>query len=248
MKSKQSGFTLVEISIVLIIVGLLLGGVLKGQELITSGKAKALYADRAAIQTAYNTYNDRFRAVPGDDSSASRRFSGLACGVAGATASAAAQTCINGNGNGLIDPYGYEGDSASSVPALTADPVAGVSRENYKFWQHVRVAQLIKIEGSQSDAGAPNAIFSPPLNATSGRIAINSVRPYFGQQESALYFITTNVPGNVATAVDGANDDGFTNRGGIRSVNNGTAASPNTNAAGLTYGAGVAATMSTNLL
>ena len=43
--SKQSGFTLVEIAIVLVIIGLLLGGVLKGQELITSSKAKALDND-----------------------------------------------------------------------------------------------------------------------------------------------------------------------------------------------------------
>jgi len=63
MKSKQSGFTLVEIAIVLVIVGLLLGGVLKGQELITSGKAKALYADKSAIQTAYNTYKQTFPPV-----------------------------------------------------------------------------------------------------------------------------------------------------------------------------------------
>ena len=70
MKSKQSGFTLVEIAIVLVIVGLLLGGVLKGQELINSSRAKSLYADKSAIQTAINTYQDRFRAVPGDDAAA----------------------------------------------------------------------------------------------------------------------------------------------------------------------------------
>ena len=257
MKSKQSGFTLVEIAIVLVIVGLLLGGVLKGQELITSGKAKALYADRAAIQTAYNTYNDRFRAVPGDDNAASNRFTGLACGVAGATASAVAQTCGNGNGNGLIAGLGGEGGTASTAPValLAADPATGAAGvgnaagETYKFWQHLRAAQLIKTEGSQTDVvGGANAIFAPPLNATNGRIAINSVRPYFGQQDSALYFISSNVPGNVATAVDGANDDGFTNRGGIRSANNGTLASPNTAAAGAIYGAAAAFNMSTNLL
>ena len=106
MKSKQSGFTLVEIAIVLVIVGLLLGGVLKGQELITSGKAKALYADKSAFQTAYNTYNDRYRAIAGDDGAASTRFSGQACGVAGAGASAvnggAGASCSNGDGSGAL--------------------------------------------------------------------------------------------------------------------------------------------------
>ena len=42
MKRNQSGFTLIEIAIVLVIIGLLLGGVLKGQELINSAKVKNL--------------------------------------------------------------------------------------------------------------------------------------------------------------------------------------------------------------
>lgn len=251
MKSKQSGFTLVEIAIVLVIVGLLLGGVLKGQELITSSKAKALFADKAAVQTAYNTYNDRFRAIPGDDAAASTRFSGLACGVAGATASAAAQTCTNGNGNGVILGLGAEGTTAATAPValLAADPAVGNVSEIYKFWQHLRAAQLIKTEGSQTDvAGTANAIFSPPLNGTSGRTAINTIRPYFGQQDSQIFFLQSNVPGNVATALDAANDDGFTNRGGIRAANNGTLASPNTAATGASYVNATVYTISANLL
>ena len=245
MKSKQSGFTLVEIAIVLVIVGLLLGGVLKGQELITSGKAKALYSDKTAIQTAFNTYSDRYRAVPGDDPTASTRFTGLACGVAGATASTVGATCINGNGNGVIVGQGLEGSTASTVPvvALTATPATGNSDENYKMWQHLRAAQLIQTEGT-----GPIAIFAPPANGTNGLIAVNSTRPYFGQQESALYFLTSNVPGNVATAVDAANDDGFTNRGGFRSANNGLVTTPNSDAAGVLYNQAGSFVMSTNLL
>ena len=252
MKSKQSGFTLVEIAIVLVIVGLLLGGVLKGQELITSGKAKSLFADKSAIQTAYNTYNDRFRAIPGDDGAASTRFSGLACGAAGATPSTVAATCKNGNGNGLINGVGTEGGTAvtTAVALPTTDPTSGVAAgEVFMFYQHLRAAQLIQTEGSQSDtATGPNAIFFPPTNATSGRTAINSVRSYFGQQDSLMYFIQSNVPGNVATALDAANDDGFTNRGGVRAANNGTLASPNSAPTGTGYVNGTTYTISTNLL
>ncbi len=255
MKSKQSGFTLVEIAIVLVIVGLLLGGVLKGQELITSSRAKALFADRAAIQTAFNTYNDRFRAVPGDDGAAAVRFSGLACGVAGAGASAinsgAGGGCTNGDGNGVIAGQGGQGGTAAAGPVavLAANPAAGGASENYKLWQHLRAAQLIKTEGSQSDVvGGVNAIFQPPRNASNGRIAVNTTRPYFGQQDSALYFLTSNVPGNVATALDAANDDGFTNRGGLRAANNGTLAAPNSDATGTIYAPAAAFIISTNLL
>ncbi len=52
MKHQQSGFTLVEIAIVLVIIGLLLGGVLKGQELINSAKAKSYAQDFRTIQSA----------------------------------------------------------------------------------------------------------------------------------------------------------------------------------------------------
>ena len=53
MKNNQSGFTLVEIAIVLVIIGLLLGGVLKGQELINSAKVKNLATDFRNIPTCY---------------------------------------------------------------------------------------------------------------------------------------------------------------------------------------------------
>ena len=242
MKSKQSGFTLVEIAIVLVIVGLLLGGVLKGQELITSGKAKALYADKSAIQTAYNTYNDRFRAIPGDDISASTRFSGLACGVAGQGASAAiVQTgvCKNGDGNGTL---GNLGQTARVTAASAAATVNGGDNEALKFWQHLRAAQLIKTEGT----GTGEAFYNP-TNATGGWTAINSGALYPGQQPSTLYFTQYAVPGNIGGALDAANDDGFTNRGGIRSVANGTANNPNTDTSGTAYGTGNVG-ISTNLL
>ena len=66
-RRAQSGFTLVEIAIVLVIIGLLLGGVLKGQELIENGRVKSAAADMNGISAAYNSYLDRYRRLPGDD-------------------------------------------------------------------------------------------------------------------------------------------------------------------------------------
>ena len=59
MKKQQSGFTLVEIAIVLVIIGLLLGGVLKGQELINSAKVKNLANDFRTIPTFVYAYQDK---------------------------------------------------------------------------------------------------------------------------------------------------------------------------------------------
>src|SRR5687767_6913359 len=81
----QKGFTLVEIAIVLVIIGLLLGGILKGQEMITQAKIKNTMADFTGISAAYHGYQDRYRAIPGDDTGAGR--------WSGATP---------GNGNGLV--------------------------------------------------------------------------------------------------------------------------------------------------
>src|SRR5665647_3444069 len=75
MKTRQSGFTLVEIAIVLVIIGLLLGGILKGQEMITQAKIKNVINDMNGITAAFNSYQDRYKALPGDDLNASSRWS-----------------------------------------------------------------------------------------------------------------------------------------------------------------------------
>ena len=77
MVRQQSGFTLVEMAVVLVIIGLLLGGVLKGQELINSAKAKSLVNDFRATATFLYGYQDRFRALPGDDAAADTHIGGV---------------------------------------------------------------------------------------------------------------------------------------------------------------------------
>ncbi len=64
--SKQQGFTLVEIAIVMVIIGLLLGAVLKGQNLINSARVRSMADQNSSVQAAYYGFIDRYRAVPGD--------------------------------------------------------------------------------------------------------------------------------------------------------------------------------------
>src|SRR5919205_2820897 len=94
MKSrhKAQGFTLVEIAIVLVIIGLLLGGILKGQEMITQAKIKNSIADFSGISAAYYGYQDRYRAIPGDDANANTRWA----------AAGALPAATSGNGNGVV--------------------------------------------------------------------------------------------------------------------------------------------------
>lgn len=72
---KQSGFTLIELAIVLVIIGLLLGGVLKGQELINSAKVKNMANDFKNIPIYIYGYQDKYKALPGDDASADAHVS-----------------------------------------------------------------------------------------------------------------------------------------------------------------------------
>ncbi len=87
---KQQGFTLVEIAIVLVIIGLLLGGILKGQELITSARVRNIADQNSGVQAAYYGFVDRFRQVPGDwpKENAKQAIPGVEHG---------------GNGNGRLD-------------------------------------------------------------------------------------------------------------------------------------------------
>ena len=89
-RSSQAGFTLVEIAIVLVIIGLLLGGVLKGQSLIDSARVKNIIQQSTSLTSAVNAYQDKFRALPGDDVQGTTH-------APGATA--------NGNGDGQITEY-----------------------------------------------------------------------------------------------------------------------------------------------
>src|SRR6195256_1766301 len=86
--STEGGFTLVEIAIVLVIIGLLLGGILKGQEMITQAKIKNIVNDFNGVTVAVTSYQDRYRSLPGDDQNATTRWTVQAPG--------------KGNGDGVI--------------------------------------------------------------------------------------------------------------------------------------------------
>lgn len=115
MKKQQSGFTLVEIAIVMVIIGLLLGGVLKGQEVITNARLKNITNDYNGVSAAIFSYQDRYRATPGDDAAADVHV-GVAVGD-------------NGNGNGNI--------------VGNLEELANNAQESRKVWLHLRAAGLV---------------------------------------------------------------------------------------------------------
>lgn len=141
---SQRGFTLVELSIVLVILGLLVGGVLSGQSLIHAAELRAVGTEYRQYQTALGAFRDKYIALPGDLPNAVS-FWGAAAGgqargydaacAAVTTAATGTETC-NGNGDGVI---GYDGYIASSVDS---------SYETFRVWQHLANAGLV--EGTYS--------------------------------------------------------------------------------------------------
>ena len=113
LQKKQKGFTLVEIAIVLVIVGLLIGGVLKGQEMITNAKLKRIESDNAGLAAAIFSYQDRYLQLPGDDNAADDRFDGFEA---------------VGDGNGSIDGHWLD---------------TTVDLETGKFWMMLRASGLV---------------------------------------------------------------------------------------------------------
>lgn len=83
-----AGFTLVEVAIVLVIIGLILGGVFKGQALIDNARVRSLSAEVSGIRTAWYSFQERYRSIPGDFSKSGTQIDSAA---------------LPGNGNGRVD-------------------------------------------------------------------------------------------------------------------------------------------------
>jgi prepilin-type N-terminal cleavage/methylation domain-containing protein len=171
---KQTGFTLVEIAIVLVIVGLLIGGVLKGQEMITNAKLKRIESDNAGIAAAMFSYQDRYLQLPGDDSGAGGRFSVYSIGAGAIT------TKANGGGDGTI---GTGKDWDAAVTAATAW-TAGSTEETLKFFGHLRAAGLVP--GGGEDGTRPTNAYGGQIGIQDGALGISGHVTIFGAIEGPI--------------------------------------------------------------
>lgn len=197
MKQKQSGFTLIEIAIVLVIIGLLLGGVLKGQELINSAKVKNLAGDFKNVPLFIYGYQDKFRALPGDDSLAASHVS--AAGITTMVAS----TPNGKQGNGLIQGY-WDSNTYTD--------------ESIVFWQHIRLAGLAAGSTTQLTADLTNDQ-DPylPQNAVGGRIGIESGSPTppIANLRGSYIVCSKNILGKFAKQLDTTLDNGVYDTGSV---------------------------------
>ncbi|MGC9046204.1 MAG: prepilin-type N-terminal cleavage/methylation domain-containing protein [Thermodesulfovibrio sp.] len=127
---NSKGFTLVELAIVLVIIGIIIGAVLKGQELINNAKIKRAYNQYREILAAFYTYYDKYGKYPGDDNTAQLRWPGS----------------TNGNNNGVIEGFEFNCN-------------AGATTETCQAWLHMRLANILTGATDNNGTKNPSNIY-----------------------------------------------------------------------------------------
>jgi len=186
--NRQRGFTLIEIAIVLVIIGLLLGGVLKGQELITSARVRNLISQQDGVKAAFFGFLDRYRAYPGDYNQAVANIPGCAA-------------CQNGNNNGQI--------TANTVAGATID-------EQIAVWEHLSRAGFIN--GSYTYAAAPETTSSAPTNPFGRYLQMIYDNVYDPPASAVRHNLKTGnqIPSDILAEIDRKIDDGSATAGSFR--------------------------------
>jgi len=199
----EGGFTLVELAVVMIIIGLLIGGVLKGQELIANAQITATASAVKGIDAAATTFRDSFAALPGDISNPATRLTN--CGAA---------------------PCSNAGDGNSRVDDDTPDVAMTANGENEAFFVHLGAADLIS--GIDINLGTQWGGFYPSAPILGGFHVGFDNSGALGSSASSRaghYLVLTDVPGaapggtalsaNQAARIDRKLDDGVPDTGTV---------------------------------
>lgn len=172
--SAQGGFTLIELSIVLVIIGLIVGGVLVGQDLIRAAEVRATVAQIEKYNTAVNTFRGKYNALPGDINAATASAFGFA---------ARGGNPGQGDGNGVVE--GYNG---------TTNIGYSQGGETLFFWVDLSVGNpassmnINLIDGSYTTYATP-ATAAPAITAAT---AANYFPPAKLGRGNSVYAYSTN--------------------------------------------------------
>jgi prepilin-type N-terminal cleavage/methylation domain-containing protein len=189
-RSVQQGFTLVEMAIVLVIIGLLLGGILKGQELITSARVRNIADQNSGVQAAYYGFIDRYRQVPGDWSAAN-------------AVKSIPDVSTGGNADGRLN--------AVSGNQWT---------EGLAMWEHLSKSRFVQgsYTGGNSKPNQDNTD-KAPRNAFNGFLMLFRSQDYntTGTASEQLNLVLgAGIPVNVLAELDRKIDDGLPQSGVLR--------------------------------
>ena len=180
---KKHGFSLLELSIVLVIIGLIAGGIVAGASMIRAAELRAVITEKQQYQTAINSFRDKYLGVPGDRKNATDFWGEMgdaAAGACPATAGTGTETC-DGNGDGMIGEH------------------AGAN-EHFTFWQHLANADLVAgsltgvndisqhaLEGAIIGENIPSSKISSAGFFATWRGAVASHAHYFDSADGNLF-------------------------------------------------------------
>jgi prepilin-type N-terminal cleavage/methylation domain-containing protein len=210
---KLNGFTLVEISIVMIIIGLLIGGVFGGLKLVENMQVNKTIQDLKSIESAALTFKDTYGRLPGDITNPSTRLPNCST----------APCSTGGNGNRRLDATAWN-------EALTA------TMEKFTFWNHLQAADLSSLGVKNTTdlnfgEGQPESPLQGGYRLTryNGVFAVAGTRPFsetvlfVTQQSSAiLNGGSWTMPCVPIASIDRKIDDGFVYDGFFQGWNCGT--------------------------
>ena len=229
LQSRQSerGFTLVELAIVMIIIGLLIGGILKGQELINNARVSSTAAQAKAIESGISTFRDKYAGLPGDLANPLVRLP-----VVAGSLIATAPT-VGTLGNGAIENTG-----AVLNPGLT---VNGVAEAGQAFQQMAAAGMIGGVNPAATAVGIDQTNPATPIAGawvmgTTAGVATTGMIFNTGLAQGVYIASSPAVGANVpatdagvftpiqASAIDRKLDDGQPNSGNVRATGIGGAA------------------------
>lgn len=216
--NRQQGFTLIELSIVLVIIGLIAGGVLMGRDLIEAAKMRSTINELQQYRTAINTFRLKYNCIPGDCPNAVA----FGLGTSGGPGD-------NGNGNGDIDSGG-NGNAGASNTGTIGGGYWTSDKEMGNFWYHLQKAGLIQSNLTGYTTPFTSAAdYAPKLknfdnvylwvfslfNSVNGSVTPNQRVMIIGGMDASLnYNISFSV--NQSYYIDLKMDDGAPASGAIR--------------------------------
>lgn len=176
--TANRAFSLVELSIVLVILGLLVGGVLSGQSLIRASELRSITTDSARYSAAIQSFRDKYFALPGDFNLATRfwnRQDASGWCSSNGTATVVATGVCDGDGDGAVNPRGS---------------TANATQERFQVWRHLASAGLI--EGTYT--GLPTVGYQGPFSGTGDQTDRTNVP--VGKLSSSLWFTDGDIRGH----------------------------------------------------
>nr|WP_269429448.1 prepilin-type N-terminal cleavage/methylation domain-containing protein [Sphingomonas sp. 35-24ZXX] len=180
---SQSGFSLVELSIVLVILGLLTGGILGGQALIRAAELRAVSTEYSRYTTAVQTFRDKYFALPGDMSNATAFW-----GIAGGSGSVHHTACRT-----AVTVPGHPGTCRGDGTSILEHNGAGDAR---LFWEHLRLSGLVDGAFYPWSFGNNNAVTGTHVPASkigdqAGWFACHTASGNFGRPARNMFVLTS---------------------------------------------------------